>query len=296
MPRSVRSTFSNRSSQSSKNHRRRNRSSSSGSTRSRGRDDISLILGRLDALQRDLSPLVCSVQALQQEAQEFQNRLSVLEEKVSRNDAPATPVQPLGGANMDDGETWAQRARRAGSAQERRVFLPEPARERSAPPKALGLGTRLVISGFEEPLDTTDFKVALKEIFPELPDVRITTRKLFDTRVRLDFDSYEAAKTFKQVQAARRPRYKDAPIYINWIVTRETATDAYLSRVAKRFLADNLEGTPSIRTCAFTHTVFVDKREVCYAQKGVVHRRPAWPAGVSWDAFQAHLAENTSRG
>ena len=50
----------------------------------------------------------------------------------------------------------------------------------------------------------------LKNLFDDLPDVRVTTRKLFDTKVRVDFPTYEAAKLFKNKYVPPRPKYKDS--------------------------------------------------------------------------------------
>ena len=63
---------------------------------------------------------------------------------------------------MDNPEHHASRAQRARSAQgpdrDRRVGFAGAAREQSAPLASLGLGTRLILSGFVDPMDHVEFK------------------------------------------------------------------------------------------------------------------------------------------
>ena len=145
-------------------------------------------------------------------------------------------------------------------------------------------------------MDQIEFKQVLKDMFDDLPDVRVTTRKLFDTKVRVDFPTHEAAKLFKNKHVPLRPKYKDSPIYINWILTKEVATDSFLARVAKRFLAEKLGDHAGIKTCSFTpHTVFVNKKEACVAQKGALHKCTTWPNNVTWADLVAHADAQLSR-
>ena len=266
------------------------RSNSSESTRSQSRGDIALVLGRLDVLQRDISPLVASFQSLQQNQQEIFTRLSTLEQRVSQLAEPpaAQPSsQQRGDTDMDTSDLHVPRAQRARSAQgparARRVGFDGAAREHSAPPASLGLGTRLILSGFVDPMDHVEFKQVLKDLFDDLPDVRVTTRKLFDTKVRVDFPSYEAAKLFKNKHVPLRPKYKDSPIYINWILTKEVATDSFLARVAKRFLAEKLGDQSAIKICSFG-SLSTRRRPALHKKELFASARlgPSMSIGTTW--------------
>ena len=115
-------------------------------------------------------------------------------------------------------------------------------RPSSAPPNVITIGTRS------------------KSFFPDIPDVRVTTQKLFfDDKVRLDFGNYEAAETLKTKDASLKPKCDHQTIYIDWILSKEVAQDAFIGRCARGFLASKLGLETNIPLCSFTHTVFVNR-------------------------------------
>ena len=304
MPRSDRSSLS--SVRSRHKHVCRHRSASSDSTRSSRAAslDVHVLLSRFDDLQRELSPLVAWIQGLQQDNLEFQGRLQTLESKVEQlvsSTSIAKPSadedQPMDGDYSSRKRGWSHQP----SVRGRRVSFAEPAsqtstRSASSPPTTLAFGSRLVISGFKTSHDNDEFKVILKQLFPDLPDVRITTRKLFDDKVRVDFDSNVSAKAFKSKYVPLKPKHEEQPIYINWILSKDVAQDAFIGRCAKRFLSSQLGADTNVRLCSFTHTIFVNRQEACFGKQGKIIRCSKWPSAADFSALEADILNHISRG